>query len=180
MADITQEIECLRNYVADLPFSRIWMQHLPAVYTAGELSIRYIGDATESETGYHYRLDRDFQFVLFGTSERDCVSRASALQRRLNGAIKLKITDAEESGYMTLGSFSCSPPFKAEDSEVYGVIGIMQAQVREARDFSALEAPKMGGITIDVKPSPPGEGGGKPSDFPEKEYEINIGNGACN
>lgn len=206
IAEITDEIMALRDFVSDLGFTKINLAHLPAKYVAGELSIRYIAGGTESETAYHYVLDRDYQFVVFGTSERDCLVKSSALQRRMNSAHKIKIGNAEESGYMTLGSFSCSQPFKAEDSEVYGVICVLQAQVREARDFSAYEAPKMGGITVVVKPKPPGsedgptkpdaetdrgipginddksdtDGGKLPVEYPEKEYEITEGNGACN
>lgn len=134
MADIALEVESLRDFVTDSAlYSRIWMQSLPAKYTAGELSIRYIGGDTTSETGYHYRLDREYQFVYFGTSERDCIVKASALQRKLNSthAIPLK----GSSRFIRNGLFALSQPFKTEGSEVYGIIGVLQAEMREARHF---------------------------------------------
>ncbi|QIG62527.1 hypothetical protein [Sporosarcina phage Lietuvens] len=149
MAEITDEITALRDLVADVGFTKIRLAHLPDKYTAGELSIRYQGDDVTSETGYHYRLDREYQFVFFGTSERDVISYASKVQRRLNSVFKLKIGTADESGYMTLGSFSCSQPFKAEDNvSIYGIIGVLQAEVREARYFT--QSPKISGIETDV------------------------------
>ncbi|WP_060210505.1 hypothetical protein [Sporosarcina koreensis] len=163
MAEITDEIMALRHYVADIGFTAFHLGNMPTEYVAGELAIRFIGGDTASETGYHFRLNREFQFLVFGTSERDCYSKSSALQRRLNSAHKINVG---ESGWLTLGSFSLSPAFKAEGSEVYGIIGILQATAREARHFE--KAPKIGGITIDIKP----ENG--------NSTEIKVGNGACN
>lgn len=113
------------------------MQHIPDKYTAGELSIRYQGDDSTSETGASYRLNRDYQFVYFGNSELDCIRKASVLQRKIKQADKLRIKDSED--YMTLGSFSFSQPFKTESAEIYAVIGILQAEVREAREFATVE-----------------------------------------
>lgn len=136
------------------------MQHLPLKYTAGELSIRYQGDTSTSETGYHYRLDREYQFVYFGASELDCIQKATALQRKLNSthAIPLK----GSSRYIRNGLFSLSQPFKTEGGEVFAVIGVLQAEMREARNFDAV--PKMGGITIEL----------------DNDFNIKVGNGACN
>ncbi|MGN7387725.1 hypothetical protein [Sporosarcina sp. SAFN-015] len=183
MAEITDEIMALRNFVADIGFAYINLAHLPAEYVAGELAIRFMGDTAASETGYHFRLDRDYQFVYFDTSERACLAKASAIQRRMRSAHKINVGNATESGYLTLGSFSLSQPFKAEGAEVYGIIGMLQATAREARKFEAV--PKMGGITIDVKPRPPGSSSDNSADqpaqeYPEKQYEIKEGNGACN
>lgn len=180
MAEITDEIMALRDLVAGVGFTTTWLAHLPDKYTAGELSIRNIGSDTASETGYHYRLDREYQFVFFGKSERECASYASKLQRAINSAFKIPYGTGEGSGYMSLGSFSCTQPFKTEDDvSIYGVIGVLQAEVRESRDFSAYEAPKIGGVNIDVKPTAPGSETKPPKPSPGDDYDITIGNGAC-
>lgn len=127
MADIAKEVESLRDFVTDLNFARIWMQHLPEKYTAGELSIRYIGDTSASETGYHRRYNRDYQFVYFAANELACIQKASELQRKLENEHKLRIKDSED--YLTLGSFSISQPFKTEGTAVFAFIGVLQAQV---------------------------------------------------
>lgn len=135
----------LRDFVADLGFTAINLAHVPAEYVAGELSIRFAGGDTASETGYHFRLDRNYQFIVFGTSERDCLARTSPLQRRLRSAHKINVG---ESGWLTLGSFSLSPTFKAEGAEVYVITGILQATAREAREFA--EVPKMAEIETTI------------------------------
>jgi len=122
------------------------MQTLPAKYTAGELSIRYQGDTSTSETGYHYRLDREYQFVIFGTSERDCVIKASALQRKLNSTQVIPLKGS--SRFIRNGLFSFSQPFKTEGGEVFAIIGVLQAEVREARHFDTV--PKIGVVEAQV------------------------------
>lgn len=144
---ITKEIETLRDLVADTAdYSRIWLQFIPSKYTAGELSIRYAGDSSFDETGYHYRLDRDYQFVYFGDSEFDCIRKASAIQRKVNNAKPLRIKDSDN--VMRLGSFSFGRPYQAEDDIVYFIIGISQAQVRQAREFDPVE--KIQEINADI------------------------------
>lgn len=139
MADIALEVESLRDFVIDPTlYSRIWMQTMPAKYTAGELSIRYQGGNTASETGYHYRLEREYQFVYFGISERDCIVKASALERKLNSTHVIPLKGS--SRYIRNGLFALSQPFKTEGGEVYGIIGVLQAEMREARHFE--ESPK--------------------------------------
>jgi len=153
------------------------MQHIPLKYTAGELSIRYQGDSTTSETGYHYRLDREYQFVYFGLTELDCIRKATVLQRKLNSKHAIPMKGSER--YIRLGPFSMSQPSKTEGGEVFAIIGMLQAEMREAREFE--QVPKIGGITIEVKPSPPGSEAdtedGK--EYPEKEHVIKVGNGEC-
>ena len=165
MADIVLEVESLRDFVADSTlYTRIWMQTLPAKYTAGELSIRFIGDDTASETGYHYRIDREYQFVYFGTSERDCIIKASALQRKINSTHIIPLKGS--SRFIRNGLFALQQPFKTEGSEVFAIIGVLHAEMREARHFEV--ATKIGGITVEVSP--------KSGD----DFEIKVGNGACN
>lgn len=150
MADIALEVESLRDFVVDPTlYTRIWMQFLPEKYTAGELSIRYIGGDTASETGYHYRLEREYQFVYFGATERDCIDKGSALERKLNSTHVIPLKGS--SRFIRNGLFALSQPFKAEGGEVYGIIGVLQAEMREARHFDAV--PKIGVVNTQVTPA---------------------------
>lgn len=141
MTDISNELESLEYYVHDASdFSKVWLQHIPDKYTPNELSIRYTGDTSQDETGYHYRLDREYQFVYFGESEFDCIQKASAIQKVVKNDKAIQIKDSDK--YLRFGSFSFSQPVKAEDSNVHFVIGILQAQVRQARTFTEYEKMK--------------------------------------
>src|SRR5690606_7261138 len=95
---------------------------------------------TVDETGYHYLINRDYQFVYFAPNELAGVQMASKLQRRVNSVKKLRIKDAD--GHLTVRSFYFSQPSKTEGGEIYAVLGVLQAQVREAREFAPT--PKIG------------------------------------
>jgi len=147
VADIVKEVETLSEYIAGVTtFNRIWKQYLPPKYTANELSIRYLGDTSTAETSYHLRLDREYQFIYFGTSELDCIQKIALIQRKLKSKDAIQMKGSPR--YMRIGSFSMSQPFMTEGSTVYAVIGVLQAQVREARDF--VDAPKMANVTADI------------------------------
>lgn len=147
MANIEKEVEGLRDYVADLQFARIWMQYLPAKYTADELAIRYQGSDPTDETGYHYRLDRTYQLVYFGVSERDCITRVSTLERKFNNTRYIEIKDSANK--LSVGSLSFSQPFKTEGGEVFAVIGILTGAIRQARDFE--QSPKLEEIITEIQ-----------------------------
>lgn len=170
MADIAVEIESLRDFLIDpLLYSRIWMQNLPAKYTPGELSIRYINDDTTSETNYHYRINREYQIIYFGASELDCIRKVSALQRKLNSVLAIKLKGSER--HISLGSLSVSSPFKTEDGTVYASIGILPAVIREMR--SQGEDPgKIGGVIVELTPNTP-----KPPTTDDVEIEVTTPDG---
>lgn len=148
MAGIAAEVESLRNYLTDPKYTRIWLQHIPQKPKAGELAIRYQGDSVISETGYHYRIEREYQFVYYGATELDCIQAASELQRVINGTHAIPIEGTDR--HMRIGMFGMSQPFRTEGGEVYGVIGVLQAVVREAREFEEVQ--KIGEFSAEVKP----------------------------
>lgn len=145
--NIVSEIDSLADYVSELGFTRIWKQTTPSKYTENELMIRFMSDSSTSETGYHNRIDREYQVIYTGESERACIEIASELQRKLNNPIAIRIKDLKR--FLRLESFSMSRPFKTEDGEVFAIIGVLNAHVRVAREFEAVE--KMNEVSIEIK-----------------------------
>lgn len=143
--NIVKEIDSLAEYVKNLNFARIHKQAIPSKYKHNELSIRFIDGESTSETGYHYRLDREYQFVYFGESEKSCIEIASKLERKFNDVEVLRLLDSTR--HLRIGSFSMSPTFRTENKEVFAFIGVLKANVRQARTFE--EAPKMEVIEIE-------------------------------
>lgn len=130
MADIKTEVQSIRDFVApELPGAAFKLQNMPDTYKAGELVIELVGSKTETETGYHYRLDRTFQLVYFGTSKLDCLTKMQAVERKINDKQMIPLGTR----YLRIGSFSLSQSFKTETTGVYAVIGILEAETREAR-----------------------------------------------
>lgn len=104
---------------------------MPTTYVANELAIEYVNGLSESETGYHYRIDRTFQLVYFGTSALDCVMKVAPVERLFNNARTIPLKGTTR--YLRIGSFSLSQAFKTE-SGVYAIIGMLAVSLREARD----------------------------------------------
>ena len=131
MADIKNEVQSIRDYVGPvLAGVKFHLQSMPTTYAANELSIRFAGSSTASETGYHYRLDRIYQLVYFGASELDCLAKMQTLEQKFNNDQLIPLKGSER--HMRLEPFSISAPFKTE-SNIYAIIGMLNASLREAR-----------------------------------------------
>lgn len=143
--NVIKEIESLAEFVKTLNFTRIHKQTTPSKYKPNELVIKFIDGDSTSETGYHYRLDREYQIVYFGDSEKACIEVASNLEQQFNNAEVIKLVDSTR--HLRIGSFSMSQPFRTENKEVYAFIGVLQANVRQARTFGT--SPKMEVIEIE-------------------------------
>lgn len=114
----------------------IYLQYVPAQPTANSLSIRLQSASTETETAYHMARQREYQFVYFGTSNVDVITKMDALDRKLNNDLLIPIKDSLR--YMRVESFSLSQPFKTENG-VDAIIGVLSVTVREARDQQQYE-----------------------------------------
>lgn len=135
MTDIKNEVQSIRDYVGPaLAGVKFHLQSMPTKYAANELSIRFAGSSTESETGFHYRLDRIYQLVYFGASELDCLAKMQVLEEKFNIDQVIPLKGSER--HLRLEPFSISAPFKTE-SNVYSIIGILNASLREARPQTA-------------------------------------------
>ncbi|MBA9027519.1 hypothetical protein [Peribacillus huizhouensis] len=131
MADIKNEIQSLRDFVAPMmPTVAFKLQFMPTEFRAEDLIIQYKGGVSETETGYHYRHDRTYQFVYIGISELDCLTKAQPLERLFNNEMVIPLKGTTR--YLRIESFSLSEPFKTE-SGVFAIIGMLEVNLREAR-----------------------------------------------
>ena len=146
MADIIGEINTIGDLLAGVGVTRFYKQDLPLKYVANTIGIRWQGDTSESETGYHYRVERIYQVIYFGGSEVACLQKIPLIQKALQQHIKTKLRDSD--GYITLGSFAFTKPFKTDTDGVYAISGILPVTVRVAREFAKV--PQIGGVNVDV------------------------------
>jgi hypothetical protein len=131
LSSIVTDLESIEQYVAPLfPAATIYLQYVPAQPIANSLLIRLQGASTETETAYHMARHREYQFVYFGSSNIDALTKMDALDRKLNNDLLIPINDS--SRYLRVESFSLSQPFKTENG-IDTIIGVMSVTVREAR-----------------------------------------------
>ena len=147
MADIIAEINTIGDLITPVaPFTRLYKQDLPKSYVANTVGIRWQGDTSESMTGVVYAVDRIYQIIYFGNSEVNCIQHADKIRASLDNAIKTKIRGLD--GYMTLGSFALSAPFKTETDGVYATVGILPVTVYVERPQKQYEKMRVIDATI--------------------------------
>jgi hypothetical protein len=138
VASITNEIESIAAFVEPvLTGATVYKQRVPVQPVANEVSIRYLTGDSESETNYHYRLDRDYQIIYFAQNEFACLQKFEALEQKLNDVFVIPINGSMR--YLRVGSFSFSQPFKTEGGTVFAMIGVLRVSVREARTQEQYE-----------------------------------------
>jgi hypothetical protein len=138
MASIINEVESVGAFVAPVfPGAKVWYQNVPIEPVANELVVRYLSSDNTTETGYHYRLNRDYQIVYFAQNEFACLQKFEALERRINDTLVIPLKNSER--YLRLESFSFSQPFKTEAGTVTAILGVLSVHVREARTQETSE-----------------------------------------
>jgi hypothetical protein len=82
-------------------------------------------------------VERDYQVVYFGSNVADVLSKIDDISHAvMNNQIVIPIKDSLR--YIRVESFNFSQPFKTEGG-LDSVIGVLQTQVREARDQEQFE-----------------------------------------
>lgn len=146
MADIVAELTAIGQTIqAALPSVVLKYQHVPEQPTAGVLVVRLADDSVTTETSYHYRIDRSYQLVYFGTSETDCLRQMEAIKLAVNDNLKIPYNDTD---YITISGFGASQPSKS-DSGAFFVLAIVRGTVRQAR--TQPNATKISDVSVATK-----------------------------
>ncbi|GIP55249.1 hypothetical protein [Paenibacillus vini] len=125
---------------AKFPDATTTKQTVPTAPVHNSFVIRFLNDDRETETRYHYRIDRDYQIVYFATKPEQVLPKMDALARAFY--------EADTIGRMRVESFAFSQPAKTEGG-IYVSIGILETAVRESR--TQPQYPKMNKITVNQR-----------------------------
>ncbi|MCK1985169.1 MULTISPECIES: hypothetical protein [Peribacillus] len=134
MIDIKNEVDSLADYISDNLSEVKILKKSPIKYNSGDLLIRFVKGSTESETGFHYRLDHSFQIVYYGASDLDCISKMGQVQHFFGDKVSIPL-EGDESRYLGIESFSLSQAFQTETTGIYAIIGIVEVSIRQARSY---------------------------------------------
>lgn len=113
------------------PTSATEKQTVPKKPTANLFVIRQQDERRTSETRFHFRIDREYQLVYYGTDAADTLAKMDALSTALYKTELIPIKDSLR--YLRVESFSISAPFRT-DNELDAIIAVLAVTVREARD----------------------------------------------
>jgi hypothetical protein len=133
VASVINEIESITEFIEPL-FAGVSVhyQQVPVEPSPNSLVVRYLMGANETETNYHYRLDRHYQIVYFDHSEFACLQKFEQLEREINNILVIPLKESDR--YLRLDSFSFSQPFHTESGTVTAILGVLQAHIRESRE----------------------------------------------
>ncbi|MEW9697945.1 hypothetical protein [Paenibacillus sp. SI8] len=128
---LINDIQSVELFVKSVhPTAIIEKQTAPLKPTANTFVIRFLSDSTESETRFHTRTDREYQFLCYGQSAQEVLAKMDMLRKALYQTLLIPIKDSLR--YIRVESFSLSQPLKT-DNELFAMVGVLSTQIREAR-----------------------------------------------
>jgi hypothetical protein len=135
---VINEVNSVGDFVkTQFPTVNVVKQNVPTAPVPNTFVVRVLRDQRSTELLYSMLVERDYQFVYFGTDAGDVLTKMDDLSRAtMNNQIVIPITGSLR--YIRVEGFNFSQPFKTEGG-VDAIIGVMQTQVREARDQATFE-----------------------------------------
>lgn len=129
---LLNELSSVGAYVKSvLPSNAQLKYDVPTQPTKDTVVVRMLTTDTESETAYHYRVDRTYQVVIYGADSPTVLEKMDAVSRKVNDGTTL-IPIAGSLRYIRTDGFGYGATFRTE-SGLYACVGVLQTDVREAR-----------------------------------------------
>lgn len=129
---LVNDLVSIENFVKTVhPTAHTEKQTVPLLPVANTFVIRFQDERRESETAYHYRIDREYQIVYLGANAPDVLTKIDVLGRAIYQARVLPISGSLR--YLSVESFSFGQPFQT-DNNLHAGIAVLTTEVREARD----------------------------------------------
>jgi hypothetical protein len=129
---IVNDLISVEKYVKALfPTAATYKQTIPLVPVPNTFVVRFLTGSPESETAYHFRVDRDYQLIYFGATELDVLTKVGAVESAL---FQRKLIPIDGSlRYIRVENVASSAPFRT-DNELFAAIIVLSTEVRQARD----------------------------------------------
>ncbi len=128
---IMNELTSVGTFVKSVVSGAQLKYEVPSQSTKDTLVIRMTANDYESETGYHYRIDRAYQVVAYGVDSPSVLTKMDAIARKVMGGTTL-IPIAGSLRYIRTDGFKFAMSFRTE-SGLWACIGVLQTEVREVR-----------------------------------------------
>lgn len=135
---LMNELTSVGSFVKSvLPPTTQLKYEVPTKPTKDSAVVRVLTVDTESETRYHYRIDRAYQVVVYGEDSPTVLDRMESVSRKVNDRTTL-IPIAGTLQYIRTGGFGYGAAFRTE-SGLWACVGVLQTEVREARTQEQYE-----------------------------------------
>ncbi|WP_054955047.1 hypothetical protein [Paenibacillus dakarensis] len=135
---VINDMVAIEAYIKALfPTATTGKQDVPAQPPVNSFYVRMIDEDRETETRYHYRVDRAYQIVHVDKRPDTVLANMDALSTA--------IYQSELIGHIRVNAFSISQPAKT-DNGLFVIIGVLDTSVREAR--VQAQYPKINNVGI--------------------------------
>lgn len=126
MSAVVSDMVAIEAYIKALfPTATTGKQDVPAQPPANSFYVRFLTEDRETETRYHFRIDRAYQIVHIAQRPDTVLANMD----RLGAALY----QTELVGDIRVNAFSVSQPAKTENG-LFVIIGVLDTSVRQARE----------------------------------------------
>lgn len=134
VSDLLNEMVSIKEFIKEvLPDADIKLQNVPEKPTPNTLVIRFQNDNREVETAFHVVAEREYQIICYGDKAPEVLTKMDGLSRKfLYGRTIIPIKNSLR--YIRVAGFSFGRIFKTEQDNLEACIGVLNTEIREARD----------------------------------------------
>jgi hypothetical protein len=136
MADITNELQSLKSFVQTEISDLNIMFYAPKEPAAGDLAIQPLGTANDTETNYHFRIDREYQFVYYADDTFAVLEAMEKFESLFGNALAIPLLNSDR--HLKEIGYSMSRPFETESGK-FAFIGVLTGAIRQARPQQQFE-----------------------------------------
>lgn len=135
---VVDDIVTIETFIkAQFPSAITGKQLVPKQPTANSFYVQLLDESRETETRYHYRVDRTYQIVHFSTRPDAAMANMDTFGRA--------VYQTELIGHIRVDAFGSSQPAETENG-LFAIIGVLETSVREARDQA--QYPKINNVAV--------------------------------
>lgn len=132
--DIVNEMVSIGDFIKEkFPGVHIYFQNIPKNPTPNTFVVRFQNDSRSLETGFGIIAQREYQLICFEERAPDILTKMDGLSRKL--LYKRTVIPIKDSlRYIRIAGFGFGQIFTTEQNNIEACIGVLQTEVREARD----------------------------------------------
>lgn len=134
MADTTSELLAIEAFIKSVvPGVRVEKQTAPLSPSSGLFVVRYLNGTPTNETGYHYRIEREYQLIYYSARPQDSFAVMDALSTAFYTEQRLASVGSRVDSFIYGQPAKTSTDRAAVTNAEYSTLGILRLTSRQSR-----------------------------------------------
>jgi hypothetical protein len=135
---ISNELESVVLFIQNIfPTATFERQNIPDDVSPNLFVVSFHNEIRTTETRFHTKLEREWQFAYFGESTLDVLDQMDKLSKTLLDA-RIVIPIKDSLRYIRINTFAISEPFQTEN-KIDAIMGVLVTETREARSQDTFD-----------------------------------------